>query len=125
MSFEPFKIWEDINKLAEISEDLRDELETEEFRVQNIVSDTGYKWWVHIKPNIEYGVGEIGNPQFTLTTTEEWWIKILNKEIKGGQAYGQGHLSIDGNFGYAISYGSFLGVVNIIAEEIAEENAKP
>lgn len=117
MKFEPFKMWEDIKKLAEISEDLRDELEVEELKVQNVVSDVGYKYWVHIKPVLEFGEGEINKPDFTLIATEEWWIKMLNKEIRGREAYMQGNLIIEGNFSRALAYASLLSIVNEIKEE--------
>jgi len=122
MSFKPIKIWEEINKLAERNEDLRDELEIMDLKIQHICSDTGQKWWVHIKKDLEFGSGEM-EYDVKLTATEYWWDEMLARKIKGGRAYLEGNLIIDGKFSDAIEYGGFLGVLAGIQEEDKEENA--
>lgn len=123
MNFNPIKLWEEVRELAKRNEDLRDEFYATDLKVQHICSDTGYKWWVHLKENFEFGEGEMEHNGCELTATQEMWEKMLAGEIKGGRAWVEKKLKIEGDFQDSIEYGGFLKVLKCIQEEDAEENA--
>ncbi len=62
------KIFEFWKQVAMENEDLKEELEDMDIKVQMVLSDVDKKFWVIAKEGkVEYGEGETENPSFTFT----------------------------------------------------------
>jgi putative sterol carrier protein len=117
------EMWQEIKDLCERNEELQEELELLNLRTQQVYLDTGYKFWVILnKDGVQFGEGEIENPDLIFSANEIAFQQMIDKEAKGGELFMSGDLKIDGSLSTAIAYGSFLGLANSIFEE-EQENA--
>jgi len=120
MSNPALAFFERLKKLAQESEEFKEELDDASLIIaQMVIEDVDYKFWVKLGEGIvDYGEGEVDNPSFTMAATQEIMNGIRTGEVEGTSAYMSGELKIEGNLQDAIAYGEILGVAGDILEDM-------
>ncbi|MEJ2296467.1 MAG: SCP2 sterol-binding domain-containing protein [Candidatus Lokiarchaeota archaeon] len=100
------KIYEFVKQFSAVNEELQEELEDiNEFSTQIHISEPEFKCWVKLGDGkFNYGEGEIDNPSFTLSCTQDIMGGMMQGDIDSTSAYMAGYLKIDGNLFQNISF---------------------
>ncbi|MHA1373548.1 MAG: SCP2 sterol-binding domain-containing protein [Promethearchaeota archaeon] len=94
------KMYEFVKQVAAEDEDLKEELEDmDETKVQMIVTDANYKYYV-----------VLGDPGVTMSANGATWAGLGSGELDSTSAYMSGDLVIEGNLQDAIAYGEILAM---------------
>ena len=124
MSNAALSFFEKLKKLAQESDEFKEELDDSSLIIaQMVVEDVDYKFWVKIGDGIvDFGEGEIENPTFTMSATQEVMNGMRTGEVEGTSAYMSGDLKIEGNLQDAIAYGEIISVASDILEDMEKDN---
>jgi putative sterol carrier protein len=114
------KIYEFVKQFSAENEELQEELEDiNEFQAQIHISEPEFKCWVKLGDGkFDYGEGEIDDPSFTLSCTQEIMGGMMQGEIDSTSAYMSGDLTIDGNLQDSMAYGEFLGIAMELSQDL-------
>lgn len=106
------KMYEFVKQVAAEDEDLKEELEDmDETKVQMIVTDADYKYYVILgKGKFDYAEGEVEDPGVTMSANGATWAGLGSGELDSTSAYMSGDLVIEGNLQDAIAYGEILAM---------------
>jgi len=116
------KVYELYKQLAEESEDLKEELEDMDIAVQMIITDTDKKFWVKAKGgNLEYGEGEIDDPSFTFSATQDVGAGMLYGEVDATSAYMAGDITVEGNLQDAMAFQEIIELAMEAFEDAIED----
>ncbi|MFW9878016.1 MAG: SCP2 sterol-binding domain-containing protein [Candidatus Thorarchaeota archaeon] len=106
------KAMEFYRQIAEESENITEELKDVNIMMQVVVTDPDYKYWGKMaNGKLEYGEGEVENPNCTMAASWKTWSDLSSGELDSTSAYMAGDLTIEGNLQDAISYGQILAMI--------------
>jgi putative sterol carrier protein len=114
------KIYEFVKQFSAVNEELQEELEDiNEFSTQIHISEPEFKCWVKLGDGkFNYGEGEIDNPSFTLSYTQDIMGGMMQGDIDSTSAYMAGDLKIDGNLQDSMAYGEFLSLAMELSRDL-------
>jgi putative sterol carrier protein len=113
-----FKLYE---QLAEVSEELREELEDMDIAVQMVITDKDKKFWVKVQEgNMEYGEGELDNPSFTFSSNFETGAGMLFGKVDATSAYMAGDITVEGNLQDAMAFQEIIELALLAFEDEVE-----
>jgi putative sterol carrier protein len=114
------KIYEFVKQFSAVNEELQEELEDiNEFSTQIHISEPEFKCWVKLGDGkFNYGEGEIDNPSFTLSCTQDIMGGMMQGDIDSTSAYMAGDLKIDGNLQDSMAYGEFLSLAMELSRDL-------
>ena len=114
------KIYEFVKQFSAENEELQEELEDiSEFQAQIHISEPEFKCWVKLGDGkFDYGKGEIDDPAFTLSCTQEIMGGMMQGDIDSTSAYMAGDLKIEGSLQDSMAYGEFLSIAMELAQDL-------
>jgi putative sterol carrier protein len=114
------RIYEFVKQFSAENEELQEELEDiNEFQAQIHISEPEFKCWVKLGDGkFDYGEGEIDNPAYTLSCTQEIMGGMMQGDIDSTSAYMAGDLTIEGSLQDSMSYGEFLRLAMELSREL-------
>jgi putative sterol carrier protein len=116
------KVFDFIKAVSQENEDLKEELEDMDIKVQMVVTDEDIKYWLKASEGlIDYGEGEIDNPSFTFSATKEVAGGMLIGEVDATSAYMAGDITVEGNLQDAMAFQEILELAMEAFEDYAED----
>ncbi|MEJ2251133.1 MAG: SCP2 sterol-binding domain-containing protein [Candidatus Lokiarchaeota archaeon] len=116
------KVYELYKQIAEEDEDLKEELEDMNIRVQMIITDLDKKYWVTVEDGkFDYGEGELDDPSFTFSATSEVGAGMLYGEVDATSAYMAGDITVDGNLQDAMAFQEIIELAMEAFEDLTED----
>lgn len=106
------KMMEYLKQLSEENEDIKEEVEDMDLiTLQFEMTDVDYKYWVKLgEGKVEYGEGEVGDPDVTMKAKVATWVSLGSGETDSTSVYMSGDLQIEGNLQDAIANGETMGM---------------
>ena len=99
------KVFELFKQIAEENEDLKEELEDMDIVIQMIITDKTAKFWLKAHDgSLEFGEGDVENPSFTFSATQEVGAGMLFGEVDATSAYMAGDITVEGNLQDAMAF---------------------
>ncbi len=99
------KVFELFKQIAEENEDLKEELEDMDIVIQMIITDKEAKFWLKANDGtLEFGDGDVENPSFTFSATQEVGAGMLFGEVDATSAYMAGDITVEGNLQDAMAF---------------------
>jgi len=99
------KVFELFKQIAEENEDLKEELEDMDIVIQMIITDKDAKFWLKAHDGtLEFGEGDVENPSFTFSATQEVGAGMLFGEVDATSAYMAGDITVEGNLQDAMAF---------------------
>jgi len=99
------KVFELFKQIAEENEDLKEELEDMDIVIQMIITDKTAKFWLKAHDGtLEFGEGDVENPSFTFSATQEVGAGMLFGEVDATSAYMAGDITVEGNLQDAMAF---------------------
>ena len=116
------KVWDFFTKVAEESEDLKEELEDMDIKVQMVISDKDAKYWlVASDGKLEWGEGETDDPSFTFTCNMATGAGMLFGEVDATSAYMAGDITVEGNLQDAMAFQEIIELAMEAFEDLLDE----
>ena len=115
-------VFELFKQISETDEDLKEELEDMDIRVQQITTHIDKDFWLEIEDGkLKYGEGKIANPSFTFLCTLKILVGILYGEIDMTSAYMAGDITVEGNLQDAMAFQEIIELSLEVVEDNLEE----
>ena len=116
------KVYELFKQVAEENEDLKEELEDMDITIQMIITDKDVKSWLKAHDGtLEFGEGEVENPSFTFSATNEIGAGMLFGEVDATSAYMAGDITVEGNLQDAMAFQEIIELALEALEDMFEE----
>jgi putative sterol carrier protein len=116
------KVFEFIKAVSTENEDLKEELEDMDIKVQMVVTDADIKYWLKAAEGmIDFGEGEIESPSFTFSATLEVASGMMIGEVDATSAYMAGDITVEGNLQDAMAFQEILELAMEAFEDYAED----
>ena len=115
------KAFEFFSQLAKENEEIIDMLKEINIKVQVIIFDTDYKYWLTASEgSINYGEGEIADASLTMSTSMEIAVGMLYGDFDPVSAYMSGEIIMEGNLADAMEFQDILDVAMEDFEELTK-----
>jgi putative sterol carrier protein len=116
------KVYELFKQVAEENEDLKEELEDMDITIQMIITDKDVKSWLKAHDGtLEFGEGEVENPSFTFSATNEIGAGMLFGEVDATSAYMAGDITVEGNLQDAMAFQEIIELALEALEDMFED----
>jgi len=116
------KVYELFKQVAEENEDLKEELEDMDITIQMIITDKDVKSWLKAHDGtLEFGEGEVENPSFTFSATNEIGAGMLFGEVDATSAYMAGDITVEGNLQDAMAFQEIIELALEALEDLFED----
>ncbi|MHA1194928.1 MAG: SCP2 sterol-binding domain-containing protein [Promethearchaeota archaeon] len=115
------KVFELFKQIAEENEDLKEELEDMDIAIQMVITDKDKKFWLKAHDGtLEFGEGEVENPSFTFSATQEVGAGMLFGEVDATSAYMAGDITVEGNLQDAMAFQEIIELALEAFEDMTE-----
>ena len=115
------KVFELFKQIAEENEDLKEELEDMDIVIQMIITDKEAKFWLKANNGtLEFGEGDVENPSFTFSATQEVGAGMLFGEVDATSAYMAGDITVEGNLQDAMAFQEIIELALEAFEDLVD-----
>ncbi|MHA1106688.1 MAG: SCP2 sterol-binding domain-containing protein [Promethearchaeota archaeon] len=115
------KVFELFKQIAEENEDLKEELEDMDIVIQMIITDKEAKFWLKAHDGtLEFGEGDVENPSFTFSATQEVGAGMLFGEVDATSAYMAGDITVEGNLQDAMAFQEIIELALEAFEDLVD-----